>query len=437
MDSFDRLAAAARTYQSALATRRVFPSPDDIAALAQLPQSLPPAGLPEPEIFDLLCRTVAPATVLTTSGRYFGFVTGGSLPAALSANQLAAVWDQNCSLRIMSPAAVSLEATALRWLADLLQIPPTALGTFVTGATMANFTGLAAARHSLLASLGYDVESRGLFGAPAFPVVVSAEAHVSVFKALAMLGLGRDRFISVPTDAQGRMRPDAFPSLSTPAIVCLQAGNVNTGALDSPALIQLAKASGSWVHVDGAFGLWSPHANYSEADSWATDGHKWLNVPYDSGIVFVRDPQALTGAMGLAASYLAAGDDIEPLQRGPEASRRARGIDAWAALLSLGREGVSAMIERCCRHARRFATVLADHNVEILNEVSLNQVLAALPSEEATLAWLAAIQAEGVCWLGTTVWHGRRALRISVSSWATTDEDVERSLASMLRHLPQ
>jgi len=436
MDSFDHLATAARAYQAQLLSRRVFPSPQAIAALSTLPGALPSTGLPLEEILALLTGVVSPATVLTTSGRYFGFVTGGSLPAALAANQLAAVWDQNAALRIMSPAAVELEFVALGWIADFLHLPAAATGAFVSGATMANFTGLAAARHSLLAAHGHDVESLGLFTAPDFPVLVGQEAHVSLFKSLAMLGLGRDRVIRVPADSQGRMRPDAFPSLSQPAIVCLQAGNVNTGALDSPELIHLAKQSNSWVHVDGAFGLWSPAANYAAADSWATDGHKWLNVPYDSGIVFVRDPQALSSAMGLTASYLNPGAEFEPMQRGPESSRRARGIDAWAALLSLGRTGLSEMIGRCCRHARRFASVLARHNVEILNEVSLNQVLAALPSDQQTLAWLAAVQAEGECWLGSTLWSGRRALRISVSSWATTDEDVERSLASLIRHLP-
>ena len=436
MDSFDHLATAARAYQAQLPSRRVFPSPGAIAALSTLPASLPETGLPLEHILALLANTVAPATVLTTSGRYFGFVTGGSLPAALAANQLAAVWDQNAALRIMSPAAVELESTALRWIADFLHLPPTSLGAFVSGATMANFTAMAAARHALLAAQGHDVESLGLFAAPPFPVLVGEQAHVSVFKALAMLGLGRDRVIRVPSDSQGRMRPDAFPSLSQPALVCLQAGNVNTGALDSPELIPLAKQSNSWVHVDGAFGLWSPNANYAAADSWATDSHKWLNVPYDSGIVFVRDPQALSGAMTLTASYLDPGAEIEPMQRAPESSRRARGIDTWAALLSLGRTGLSEMIERCCRHARHFASVLALHNVEILNEVSLNQVLAALPSDQQTLAWLQAVQAEGECWLGSTIWSGRRALRISVSSWATTDQDVERSLASLIRHLP-
>jgi len=424
-----------QSYSRNRGTRPVFPSPADLAALYQLPATLPAQGLPPEEVIDLLARHAAPATVHTTGGRYFGFVTGGSLPAAQAANMLAAAWDQNAAMRIMSPAAVHLEDIALTWIANLLQIPATALGTFVTGATMANFTGMAAARHSLLISAGYDVEALGLFSAPGFPVVVGEEVHVSLLKALAMLGLGRDRVIRVPTDAQGRMDPSRFPTLNQPALVCLQAGNVNTGALDSPSLIALAKESGSWVHIDGAFGLWAPQANYAEADSWATDGHKWLNVPYDSGIVFVRDPQALTAAMGFSASYLHS-DGIEPMQRGPESSRRGRGIDAYAVLLSLGRNGVRDLIVRCCQHAQAFATGLAAAGVEILNEVSLNQVLAALESNERTEAWIAAIQREGTCWAGSTLWRGRRAMRISVSGWATSNADVASSLDAMLRCRP-
>jgi len=281
---------------------------------------------------------------------------------------LATAWDQNTALAAMSPVSAVIEDVALGWLRGLLGIPARALGTFVTGATMANFTGLAAARHALLARLDWDVEGRGLFGAPPINVIVGDEAHVSLIKALGMLGLGRERVIRVPTDGQGRMRADAFPALRAPAIVCLQAGNVNTGAFDSAAeLIALARASASWVHVDGAFGIWakaSPSlaslvAGYEEADSWATDCHKWLNVHYDSGLAFVREAGDLTGAMGTTASYLPEGATIEAMHCGPEASRRARAVDAWAAMLSLGVDGVVAMIDDCCSHARMFAAGLS------------------------------------------------------------------------------
>lgn len=436
-DHFDDILSSIRHYASQRDTRAVYPTAEALAALASLPAALPLHGLALSEIIALLDQTVAPATTLTTSGRYFGFVTGGSLPAATAANMIATAWDQNAALSTMSPAAVTIENTALAWIASLLRIPSTALGTFVTGATMANFSGMAAARHHLLAQRGYDVESRGLFGAPEFPVVVGEEAHASLFKALGMLGLGRDRVIRVSVDAQGRMDPAHFPSLTEPALVCLQAGNVNTGALDSPELITLAHRSGSWVHVDGAFGLWSPHADYSTADSWATDGHKWLNVPYDSGIVYVRHPAALSGALSVVASYLNSTGGIEPMHKSPDSSRRARGFDAWAALLSLGEQGVRQMIDTCCAHARRFAHELSAHGVSILNEVSLNQVLAALDTDERTLAWVDAIQRDGACWAGSTIWRGRRAMRISVSSHATTDADVTRSIAAMLAALPQ
>jgi len=413
--------------------RRVFPDRACLDSLKTLPQRLPEHGIEVKEILGMLHGTVAPATVMTTGPRYFGFVTGGSLPAAEAAHLVATAWDQNTALQVMSPGCFALEETALGWIAELLHIPAGATGAFVTGALMANFTGMAAARHALLKARGYDVEAEGLFGAPAFAVVVSEESHSTLFKALAMLGLGRDRVIKVPTDGQGRMDPRFFPSLGEPALICLQAGNVNTGAMDSGELIELARQSQSWVHVDGAFGLWGAAAEYAGADSWATDGHKWLNLPYDNGIIFVRDTEAMVGAMSISASYLNSAGGIEPMQKSPESSRRARGVDAWAGLLSLGVSGVKKMIEDCCTHARHFARELERNGLQILNEVSLNQVLVALEDDERTMQWIAAVQAEGVCWVGSTLWHGKRAMRISVSSYSTETEDVERSIESMLR----
>jgi glutamate/tyrosine decarboxylase-like PLP-dependent enzyme len=308
---------------------------------------------------------------------------------------------------------------------------------------MANFAALAAARHALLARAGWDVEEDGLFGAPPVTVVVGAEAHVSLLKALALLGFGRGRVVAVPVDDQGRMRADALPALEGLTIVCLQAGNVNTGAFD-PAreVCARARAAAAWVHVDGAFGLWaaaaprraSLTAGIAEADSWATDAHKWLNVPYDSGLAFVRDPAHLRAAMAPgAAAYLAQGAAREPAHYTPEASRRARGVEVWTALRTLGRTGVADLIERTCQHATRFAEGLRAAGYDVLNEVALNQVLVSFGDDETTRRAIAAVQAEGTCWCGGTVWQGRAAMRISVSSWVTSEADVERSLAAIVR----
>jgi glutamate/tyrosine decarboxylase-like PLP-dependent enzyme len=307
---------------------------------------------------------------------------------------------------------------------------------------MANFTALAAARHGVLKRVGWDVERDGLFGAPPVEVVVGDEVHPSLKKSLGMLGMGRERVTSVPVDSQGRMIPDRLPELRGPAIVCIQAGNVNTGAFD-PAREVIAKAhsAGAWVHVDGAFGMWAAASpaladladGLSDADSWATDPHKWLNVPYDSGVAFVRDPEMLRGAMNLSAAYLPTGTHREPSQYTPELSRRARGVEIWAALKSLGRRGLAEMIERDCRCARRFAEGLAAGGYDVLNEVVLNQVLVSFGSPELTTRVIEAIQAEGTCWCGPTRWQGRTAMRISVCSWRTTEADVDRSLDAILR----
>jgi glutamate/tyrosine decarboxylase-like PLP-dependent enzyme len=335
-----------------------------------------------------------------------------------------------------------LEQIALRWLADLLGLPSDCGGAFVTGATMANFSALAAARHALLARAGWNVEADGLFGAPPITVFVGAEAHPSLFKSLGLLGLGRSRVVRVPVDTQGRMRADALPEIAGPAIVCLQAGNVNTGAFDPFAEVcARAHDAGAWVHVDGAFGLWAAAtpqrahlaAGIDDADSWATDGHKWLNVPYDCGLAFVRDAAPLRAAMAVSAAYLSVAEQRKPNDFTPEMSRRARGVEVWAALRSLGRSGLAELFERNCRQAARFAAGLRAAGYEVLNEVVLNQVLVSFGDAATTRRVIAGIQGDGTCWCGGTEWQGRAAMRISVSSWATTDADVERSLAAMLR----
>ena len=342
----------------------------------------------------------------------------------------------------MSPVAAACEDVALAWSRDILGLPAESGGALVTGATMANVTGLAAARHALLERAGWDVENDGLFGAPPLTVVVGDEVHVSLLKALGLVGLGRQRVHRVPVDGQGRMRADALPALDSRTILCIQAGNVNTGAFDpAEELCARARDAGAWVHVDGAFGLWaaaSPRYRHltngcSLADSWATDGHKWPNVGYDCGLALVRDAGALRSAMGMSAAYLAPGAQREPSQFTPEMSRRARGVELWATLRSLGRDGLAQLIERTCDHARQFANGLRESGFEILNDVVINQVLVSFGSAEKTAAVIERVQQDGTCWCGGTVWQGRTAMRISVSSWATTEEDVAASLAAIRR----
>jgi glutamate/tyrosine decarboxylase-like PLP-dependent enzyme len=429
-------------YLDTLENRAVAPTPEALQALSRLDEPFPDQSTDAESVISLLDEVGSPATVATAGSRFFGFVVGGSLPSALAANWLAGAWDQNAGLAVLSPIAAKLEEVAMRWLLDLLQLPSGSGVGFVTCATQANFSGLAAARHALLNRQGWDVETQGLFGAPLITVVVGDEVHVSVLKALSMLGLGRERVVRVPVDGQGRMRADALPPLDSNTIVCVQAGNVNTGSFDPvSAIISQAKAAGAWVHVDGAFGLWAAVApdrahlvsRIGEADSWATDAHKWLNVPYDSGIVFVRNPQDLHAAMAVNAAYLVEGETRDPTHYTPDFSRRARGIEVWAALRSLGREGLVDLVERTCRYAARFAAGLHEAGYEVLNEVVLNQVLISFGDDEATRRVIAAIQEDGICWCGGTIWQGKRAMRISVSSWATNDEDVERSLEAMIR----
>jgi glutamate/tyrosine decarboxylase-like PLP-dependent enzyme len=436
------VAERAANYLNTLEERRVAPTPEAIQGLSRFDEPLPTQPTDPEAVISLLDEIGSPATMASAGSRFFGFVVGGSLPAALAANWMASAWDQNSGLTVLSPVAAKLEIVAMRWLLDVLGLPADGGAGFVTCATQANFCGLAAARHAILARQGWDVEKHGLFGAPPIKVVVGDEVHVSVLKALGMLGLGRERVIRVPVDDQGRIRADALPPLDASTIVCLQAGNVNTGDFDpADQIIPQAKAAGAWVHVDGAFGLWAAAAparahlmkGYKDADSWATDAHKWLNVPYDSGIVFVREPQHLHAAMTVNAAYLVQGETREPFHYTADFSRRARGVEVWAALRSLGHDGLAELIERTCRHASRFAEGLHEAGYDILNDVVLNQVMVSFGDAETTRRVIANIQEDGVCWCGGTVWQGHTAMRISVSSWATTDEDVERSLESMIR----
>ena len=437
-------ARRAASYLEGLPARSVEPSLDSLAALQKLRVPLPEHSLSPEKVLALLDEIGSPATVATAGPRYFGFVTGGSLPASVAANWLSGAWDQNGAFVVGSPIAAALEEVSLSWIRELLALSPGWGGGFVTGTTMGNFSGLAAARHQVLARAGWNVEGQGLFGAPEIRVVVGAEVHASLLKALGLLGLGRERVVTIPVDRKGRMRADALEPrfLEGPTIVCLQAGNVNTGAFDPiREIARRAREAGAWVHVDGAFGLWaavSPRTRHftegiDEVDSIATDLHKWLNVPYDSGLALYRDPAVARAALAVTAAYLPQTDERTPSDFTPEASRRARGIDIWAALLSLGREGVADLIDRCCRYARQFASGLEAAGFTILNEVELNQVLVSFGDDERTRAVIQAVQRDGTCWCGGSFWQGRAAMRISVSSWATTEEDVERSLAAIIR----
>ena len=434
-------AVRAIRYLEDLNERSVAPDPAVVARLAELAGPLPAGPSAADETLALLDAYGA-ATMATAGPRFFGFVIGGVLPAALAANWLAGAWDQNAALAEVTPLPARLERIALGWLCDVLGLPPETGVGFVTGATMANFTCLAAARHAVLKQAGWDVEADGMFGAPPVTVVVGEEAHSTLFKSLGLAGFGRNRVVRVPVDGQGRMRADAFPELSGPTIVCLQAGNVNTGAFDPASqIIPKAKAANAWVHVDGAFGLWAAAtpqkahwmAGYADADSWATDAHKYLNTPYDSGLAFVRFPDVLRAAMSVSAAYLPASESGDPANFTPELSRRARGIEVWAALHSLGRSGLADLVERTCRYAVCFADGLRAAGYTILNEVVFNQVLVTFGSDERTRRVIAGIQQDGTCWCGGTIWQGQVAMRISVSSWATTDADVERSLQAMIR----
>ena len=442
-DLLENAADRAISYLVTIGDRAVAPLPEGVRRLAELDEALPETVSDAEETIRILDDIGSPASMAMAGPRFFGFVIGGSLPVTLAANWIASAWDQNSALYRVTPATAHLEQVALRWLVELLGLPAESGGAFVTGATVANFTALAAARHAVLKRVGWNVEADGLFGAPPITVMIGDEAHPSLIKSLGLLGMGRERVVRVPVDGQGRMRAAAMPKPTGPTIVCTQAGNVNSGAFDPIAAIcEEAHGADAWVHVDGAFGLWAQVAptrrhlseGVERADSWATDAHKWLNVPYDSGVAFVRDADTLRAAMAITAEYLpTATPHRNPADFTPELSRRARGVEVWAALRHLGRAGVADLVERCCRHARRFSEGLADAGYEILNDVVLNQVVVSFGDPDTNTRVIRGIQEDGTCWCGETEWQGRPAMRISVSSWATTADDVEMSLAAMIR----
>ena len=441
----DLLAEVARrsaAYLESLPGRRVAPAAESVARLGELGGAVPEGPSDPAAVIRLLDDVGSPATVASTGGRYFGFVIGGALPATLAANWLAGAWDQNAGYTVMSPVAAALEAIALGWLREIIGLPAGCGAGFVTGATTANFACLAAARTALLSRAGWNVEDHGLYGAPELTVVVGGEVHVSALKALAMLGLGRARVTRVPVDDQGRMRVDALPALDGRTIVCIQAGNVNSGAFDPAGEIcERARtrrgvgACGWRVRVVGSGGARRRHLfeSFLAADSWAVDCHKWLNVPYDSGLAFVREPAHLQQAMALSAAYLPKDNVREPANFTPEASRRARGVEIWAALRSLGRSGLAEMVERSCDLAARFADGLSRAGFPVLNEVVLNQVLVSFGDPAETRRVIAEVQRDGTCWCGGTEWQGHTAMRVSVSCYQTTEEDIDRSVAAVVR----
>ena len=442
MNLIENFSERAKKYMAHLDNARVYPANSEIEKLESLRIPLQDEPLSAEKVLAELDETGSPATVVTTGGRYFGFVIGGSLPAAMSAKLMSAVWDQNAGLTLMSPIAHTLEEIASEWLLDLFGLPSSCATGFVSGDTMANFSALASARHHLLKLNGWNAEEQGLFGAPEITVITGEEVHVSVLKALNMVGMGRSRIVKVPVDSQGRMIASLVPKVDGPCIICVQAGNVNTGSFDPIGEIcERNKNEQTWIHVDGAFGMWAAVKKKKKnlakgielADSWATDAHKWLNVPYDCGLVFVKRKEALFNAMSATASYLPEMNTREPYQFTPEMSREARGIPVWAALRSLGKKGLNELIERNCSQARKIASSLASAGYEILNDVVLNQVMVSFGTAEETNRIMKNIQEEGTCWCGGTVWQGKTSMRISVSSWATTDEDIEKSVSAILK----
>jgi glutamate/tyrosine decarboxylase-like PLP-dependent enzyme len=443
-------AGYASDFLEGLPDRRVAATATVEVLRASLGGPLPNGPTDAREVIAHLAEAADPGVVAIPSGRYFGFVIGGAVPAAVAADWLSSAWDQNAGLYVGGPSAAVVEEVAGAWTAELLGLPEDVTFGFVTGCQMAHFTALAAARHAVLDSVGWNVEERGLVGAPAVHVVVGEERHTTIDRALRYLGLGTACVVSVAADGQGRMEPEALRTalerLDGPTIVCAQSGNVNTGACDPlEEIADVVRATDAWLHIDGAFGLWaaaSPQLRHlvrgaERADSWATDAHKWLNVPYDNGIAFCAHPEPHRAAMSVRASYLVHADEGGPRDQmdwNPEFSRRARGFPVYAAIRSLGRSGIAELVERCCAHARRFGEALGEApGITVLNDVVLNQVLVRFGDDERTHAVIQAVQDDGTCWLGGTSWHGQAAMRISVSNWSTTEDDVDRSVEAILR----
>jgi glutamate/tyrosine decarboxylase-like PLP-dependent enzyme len=441
----------ARRYLAAVEERPVREEAGVKELRAQLDRKLPAQGEDPATVVEELAEAAEPGLIALGSPRYFGFVIGGTLPAALGAEWLTTAWDQIASLYVCGPSASVAEEVSGRWVLELLGLPTSSGYGLTTGGTMANFSGIAAGRHAVLERRGWDVEAKGLQGAPEVRVLVGEHAHATIFVALRLLGLGAENAIRVRTEDAGRMDPEALLTEldrgEGPAIVCAQAGEVNTGCFDPfPALAEICERHEAWLHVDGAVGLWAAASRefdeltegLERADSWSTDAHKWLNIPYDCGYIAVKDPDQLRGAMGIAAPYLTAAPDArDSYQYVPESSRRARGFPLYAALRSLGRSGVADLVEGCSSLARLMAEELdADPALEVINEVVINQVLVSVVGDESgelTIAAVERIQQDGTCWLAGTRWRERPAIRISVCNWRTSEEDIRRSADAIRR----
>lgn len=440
-DILAQAAARAITYYAERDGWSVFPDSHAMEALQRFIEAMPVEGTDGEEVIRILDEVGGPGTVASSGGRYFGFVTGSAHPVGVAASWLAAAWDQNAAMGVMSPTAAVLDTVTGAWVASLFGLPPGTQTTFVSGTSAGNVACLAAGRDRLFADLGWDSINDGLIGAPPLRVVVSEAAHSSVSKALGLIGLGRDNVVRVPADDQGRMRASELPAAGEPTLVITQAGNVNSGAFDPfSEIADHFEGTPSWIHVDGAFGLWaaaSPSTSYltaglDRADSWATDMHKWLNVTYDSAVAMVRKADDLARTFKVGAPYLPDSGRLDPVHRGPDMSQRARSIETWAVLKSLGRNGVTELIDRCCTLARRFAASLEAAGFTIHNDVVLNQVLVGLGNDEATTALVNHAATNPTMWAGGSVWNGSPVLRISVSSWATTEADVDAAVSELI-----
>lgn len=438
---FDQAKSHAFDYMDTIHDRPVFPSPDTLEKLSVFDEPLP-MEIGDPEKFlALLHKYGSPATVAQTGNRYFGFVNGGVTPAGVAAKWLSDVWDQNAGLFVISPIAAHLEAICEKWLVDLFDLPETTRAGFVSGTSTATLCGLAAARNFLLKRTGWDVHQKGVFNAPKIKVVLGEEAHSTVFKALSLLGFGLDNLIRVRTDRQGRMIASDLPVPDETTLVIAQAGNVNTGAFDPfHEICDKAEQARAWVHIDGAFGLWAQGSETTKhltsgiekADSWSVDAHKTLNAPYDCGIVLCKDEAALVSALQNTGAYIQYGKNRDSMLYTPEMSRRARSVELWATLKFFGRKGIESLIDGLCSNAQLFAKELEKNGFHILNEIDFNQVLVACDDDNQTRAVLAEIQSAGVCWCGGSVWKEKSVIRISVCSWATTQEDVHMSVKAFI-----
>jgi len=438
---FEQAKSYACSYMDNIPFRPVFPAPETLEKLAAFDEALPQQPQPAADALRMLAEYGSPATVAQTGGRYFGFVNGNVIPVALAARWFSDAWNQNAALHVMSPTVAKLEQVCERWLRELLGLPPETVAGFVSGTSIATICGLAAGRHALLKNLGWDVNEDGLFGAPPIRVIVSEQAHSTVFKALSILGLGRKRVELIPADAAGRISVAHLPELDASCLVILQAGNVNSGSFDDfEHICSVAQYTGAWVHIDGAFGLWaaaSPNKKrltqgIEKANSWSADGHKTLNTSYDCGIIFCKDQDALLASMQTTGAYIQYGENRDGMLYTPEMSRRARAVELWAALRFLGGSGAAELVDGLCERAAQFAAELAGNGFRVLNEVVFNQVLVACDTPAETKAVLAGVQASGECWCGMTIWQGQPAIRVSVCSWSTTPDDVQRSVQAFI-----